>query len=118
YSDAFERINSEEVTIEITNDQGDHFDFTFDVRGNGYYLDAGNLPVGNYNFEASVTIGNQTYSESGKFAVTEVNLENVVIRANHRMLYQLAAQSGGGFFAPTQADEIIRQLKESNHLKP
>jgi hypothetical protein len=118
YNDAFERINSEEVTIEITNDQGDHFDFTFDLRGSGYYLNAGNLPVGNYNFEASVTIGNQTYSESGKFAVTEVNLENVVTRANHRMLYQLAAQSGGGFFAPTQADEIIRQMKESNYLKP
>ncbi len=118
YNDAFERINSEEVTIEITNDQGDHFDFTFDVRGNGYYLDAGNLPVGNYNFEASVTIGSNTYTESGKFAVTEVNLENVDIRANHRMLYQLAAQSGGGFFNPTQADEIISQLKASNYLKP
>jgi len=118
YNDAFERIVTEEVTIEITNDQGDHFNFTFDVRGSGYYLDAGNLPVGNYNFKASVSIGSQTYTESGRFAVTEVNLENVVTRANHRMLYQLAAQSGGGFFAPTQAGEIIRQLKESNYLKP
>jgi hypothetical protein len=118
YNDAFERLNNEEITIQITNEQGDRFDFTFDVRGNGYHLNAGNLPVGNYHFDASVTIGSQTYTESGKFAVAGVNLENVITRANHRMLYQLAAQSGGGFYTPTQADEIIRQLKESNHLKP
>ena len=118
YNDAFERINNQEINITIDNGQGETFEFTFDIRGNNYYLNAGNLPVGNYSFSASVTIGNDTYTETGSFAVTEVNLENVVTRANHRMLFQLARQSGGGFYGPEQTDEIIQILKNSNHMKP
>ncbi len=118
YNDAFEIITSEEVTIEIENEKGEKFDFTFDVRGNGYYLNAGNLPVGNYSFNAEVTLGGQTYTETGNFAVSEMNLESVITRANHRMLYQLSSQSGGRFFSGIQTEQLINSLKESNHLKP
>jgi hypothetical protein len=118
YNDAFEVITSEEVTIEIVNELGDTYDFTFDVRGNGYYLNAGNLPVGNYRFSAEVILGEQIYTESGNFVITEMNLENVVTRANHRMMYQLATQSGGRFFSGSQADEVINVLQETNYLKP
>jgi hypothetical protein len=118
YNDAFERISTQEVNIAIENDRGDKFELTFDVRGDGYYLNAGKLPVGNYTFHAEVSIGSQTYTEKGNFAVTEVNLENIVTKANHRMLYQLGTQTGGGFFGPEQTGEIIKKLKESNHLKP
>jgi hypothetical protein len=118
YNDAFEVITSEEVTIEIVNELGDIYDFTFDVRGNGYYLNAGNLPVGNYRFSAEVILGEQIYTESGNFVITEMNLENVVTRANHRMMYQLATQSGGRFFSGSQADEVINALQETNYLKP
>lgn len=118
YNDAFEIVTSEEVTIEIENEQGDKFEFTFDVRSNGYYLNAGNLPVGNYSFNAEVTLGGKTYTETGNFAVTEMNLENVITKANHRMLFQLASQSGGTFFPGIQTDQLIDTLKQSNHLKP
>ncbi|MFW6290011.1 MAG: hypothetical protein ACOC0R_03500 [Mariniphaga sp.] len=118
YNDAFEIVTTEEVTIEIENEQGEKFDFTFDVRGNGYYLNAGNLPVGNYSFNAEVTLGGQTYTETGNFAISEMNLESVVTRANHRMLYQLSSQSGGRFFSELQSEQIINSIKESNYLKP
>ncbi|WP_147372247.1 hypothetical protein [Mariniphaga sediminis] len=118
YNDAFERITSEEVTVVIENEQGDELDFTFDVRGDSYQLDAGNLSVGNYSFTAEVTVGSETYTESGNFAVTAVNIENIVTQANHRMLYQLAVQSGGSFYPPSQAEQIIGDLKSSNTLKP
>lgn len=118
YNDVFERITSEEVTIVIENEQGDELDFTFDVRGNGYHLNAGVLPVGNYSFIAEVTIGNQSYTETGNFTVTGVNIENIVTQANHRMLYQLAAQTGGAFYTGNQVDQAIDALKKSNNLKP
>ena len=118
YNDAFEKINSEEITIVIKNEQGNEFDFTFDVRGEGYYLNAGILPVGNYAFQAGVTLGNETYVETGNFAVTAINLEDVVTQANHQMLFQLALQSGGGFFQPGEADKIRDELKNNKMLKP
>jgi hypothetical protein len=118
YNDAFERITTEEVNIDIVNDAGEEFHFTFDVQGDNYSLNAGKLPVGNYSFESEVTIGNETYTETGSFAVTAVNLENVVTRANHRMLYQLASQSGGNFFLPGQANQLVDKIENSNQIKP
>jgi hypothetical protein len=118
YNDVFERISNEEVTIVLRNESGDELDFTFDVRNNGYFLNAGNLPVGTYTFQAEVTIGNQTFSETGNFAVTAVNLENIVTQANHGMLYQLSAQTGGAFFTQKEVAQAMEELKNSNSLKP
>lgn len=118
YNDAYEKISNREINIEIRNEQGEEYEFTFDVRGQDYYLNAGNLPVGNYSFDARVSVGGVTYNESGNFSITEMNLERIVSRANHRMLFQLAAQSGGSFSQLDQVDEMIAGLKESNHLKP
>jgi len=118
YNDAFERITSEEVTIEIVNEEGDDFQFTFDVQGDSYTLNAGKLPVGNYSFTSEVSIGNETFTENGNFTVTAVNLENIVTRANHRMLYQLASRSGGNFYLPEQTSQLIEDLSNSNQLKP
>jgi hypothetical protein len=118
YNDVFERITTEEVSIVIQNEQGDELDFTFDVHGNGYHLDAGILPVGKYSFVAKVALGNQTFTEMGKFAVTGVNIENIVTQANYRMLYQLSSQTGGAFYTGNQIDQAIDELKKSNNLKP
>lgn len=118
YNDAFERITSEEVNIEIVNEEGEEFQFTFDVQGDAYTLNAGKLPVGNYNFNSEVTLGNETFTEAGNFTITAVNIENVVTRANHRMLYQLATGSGGKFYLPGETERLIDEIKNSNQLKP
>lgn len=117
YNDAFERINSEEVSIEIQNSNGEEFNFTFDIQNNNYYLNAGHLPVGDYTFSAEVEIGNKTHTETGRFTVVPVNLENVVTLANHNMLFQLASQSGGKFYNPDTIEELISELKDNNKLK-
>jgi hypothetical protein len=117
YNDAFERINSEEVNIEIKNANGDQFSFTFDVQGEKYYLNAGHLPTGDYTFDANVKIGEKTFDESGRFTVVPVNFENVVTRANHNMLYQLSAGSGGKFYLPNKIEDLISELKSNNKLK-
>ena len=118
YNDAFERITSEEVNIEIQNTNGDKFDFTFDVQGEKYYLNAGHLPTGDYTFSAEVTIGNKTFNKTGKFTVVRVNFEDIITRANHNMLYQLAEQSGGKFYLPSQVDQLIAELQNNNQIKP
>ncbi|MDD4108738.1 MAG: hypothetical protein PHH93_08470, partial [Prolixibacteraceae bacterium] len=118
YNDAFERITSAEVIITIKNEQGDELNFTFDAGEEYYKLNAGNLPAGNYSFTAEVTIGDDKYIENGNFTVTSVNIENIITRANHRMLYQLAGQSGGLFMLPGETDQITEKLKDDNRLKP
>lgn len=118
YNDALEKMTSEEVSIVITNEKGDEFSYIFDVRGNRYYLDAGNLPVGYYHFEAEVMLENELHTETGRFVVTAVQLEHLVTQANHRMMYQLAGHSGGSFHTPDQADNLIEELKKNDRLRP
>jgi hypothetical protein len=118
YNDAFEIITNEEINIVIENEEGNKLNFTFDVTDRGYILNAGNLPVGNYHFTAEVSIGNDIHREEGYFRVTAINLENIITKANHRILFQMAVQSGGGFFTPEELDELTSELKNNNNIIP
>lgn len=117
YNDAFERINSEEVTMEIRNSDDKEFNFTFDVQGNNYYLNTGHLPTDDYTFSAHVKIGNETYNETGRFTVTPVNFENIVTKANFNVLFQLAEQSGGKFYLSSDVNQLFSELENNNRLK-
>jgi hypothetical protein len=117
YNDAFERITTEEVKIELKNSNDEDFNFTFDIQGDNYHLNAGHLPMGNYTFSANVNIDKETFTETGSFTVVPVNIENLVTRANHNLLYQLANLSGGKFYLPNQTENLISELKSTNKLK-
>ena len=117
YNDAFERISSQEVTIEIKNTNGEELNYTFDADGADYFLNAGNLATGDYTFESTVVIGDKTFYENGSFTVVPIGLEDIVTRANHNMLFQLAENSNGKFYTPDKTEQIISDLKNSNQLK-
>ncbi len=118
YNDAYERITSDEINMVIQNSDGDEYNYTFDVVGGNYQLNTGHLPVGDYTFSASVKVGNETFNETGRFTVAPVNFENIVTQANYNTLFQLAAQSGGKFYLPSETKQLINELKTSNRLKP
>ncbi len=117
YNDVFERISSNEVKIKLQNDKNEEFEFTFDVMGNDYYLNAGHLPMGDYGFSANVEIAGKNFNENGRFTITPLNFESLDLRANHNLLYQLANQSGGKFYQPTETGLLINDLKNNPQLK-
>jgi hypothetical protein len=117
YNDVFEKVNNEEVKIKIQNSNNEEFEYTFDIQGSDYFLNAGHLPSGDYTFSAEVAIGDKTFNETGRFTITPVNFENLDLRANHNLLYQLATQSGGRFYQPNQSEQLISDLKNNNQLK-
>lgn len=116
YNDAFERVSNSEISITLTNEDSETFSFTFDVQGDEYYLNTGRLPVGDYSFEASAMLGDETHRETGSFTVTAVNLEKIVTRANHNLLFQLATLSGGNFYLPDQTNSLLDELENSKQI--
>ncbi|MBN1986837.1 MAG: hypothetical protein JW761_11065 [Prolixibacteraceae bacterium] len=118
YNEAYKKITSEEVKIKMNNQTGEEFDFTFDEQGENYFLNAGHLPTGDYSFNAEVTVGNETFTETGNFTVTVVNIENTQSRANHQVLYQLAGLSGGKFYLPEQTTRMLGDIQNGQELKP
>jgi len=117
YNEAYEKITTEEVSIDIQNTNGEEYNFTFDLRGTNYYLNAGHLPTGDYTFSSNVTIGDETFNETGSFTIVPVDLESIVTRANHNMLYQLATNSNGKFYSSNSAEQILSDIQKNNQLK-
>lgn len=117
YNDAFEIINNAEIIITIENEDGNKFNFTFDSTEKGYILNAGNLPVGDYLFNAEVLIGGDKFTEQGKFSIKALNIENIITKANHRILYQIAENSGGDFFTPSELENLTTVLKKNSNIK-
>jgi hypothetical protein len=118
YNDAFEPINTPEVSLVLRDSTQQEYVYVFD-RGNQFYrLDAGVFPPGDYHFEAKVEIGNQMYTETGNFAVMPVNIELLETQANHRMLYQLAQLTGGGFYLPADTDNLIESIISNSRIRP
>ncbi|MBK6281762.1 MAG: hypothetical protein IPF54_03000 [Draconibacterium sp.] len=56
YNDVFEKVNNEEVKIKIQNSNNEEFEYTFDIQGSDYFLNAGHLPSGDYTFQPKLQL--------------------------------------------------------------
>jgi hypothetical protein len=113
-----ELINEPDLIIEITNENGKKYPFTFNKNFKNYHLDAGLLPPGNYSYSSKVNLGNKTYSESGRFRIEKLFSEVLNSVANHNLLQTLALKSSGKMFYPGQEKEMIELIKKREEIKP
>jgi len=118
YNDSYELINEPEININITNEDGKNYTFTFSKTPNAYYLNAGVLPVGNYTFLAKTAWAGQEYKAQGSFTVTPLQLETLQTIANHQLLHALAQKSGGQVVYPGQIDSLVNYIKQQPNIKP
>jgi hypothetical protein len=118
YNDAYEPVNESEVSIVFSNEEGREYPFVFSRTASAYRLDAGALPVGNYNFVAGTVRDGQKFEERGRITVKPYALEGADLTANHALLQALASASGGKVFYPNQIDEIEAYLDQTADLKP
>lgn len=118
YNDSYELINEPEVSIVITDTDGKNFPFTFNKTTNGYVLNAGSFPVGNYRYSAKVTVGSKVYSEKGEFSVSALQMETTNIIADHQLLYSLVRKSGGEMIYPDQTGKLAELLNTNKDIKP
>lgn len=117
YNAAYQPINNVDALLQIEDADGNEFPFTFSPSNTGYRLDAGALPVGNYNYRASVVSNGETLAETGNFAVLPFALEGASLTANHQMLYNISSQTGGQLYTPAQVDDLVEGLLNSDQVQ-
>ncbi len=117
YNEAYELINSPEVTIQMTDSTGREFSYIFDRSQLFYRLDAGVLPPGRYAFTATTTTERETRTETGEFAVIPVNVELADLRADHGMLYRLSFETGGKFFTEKEAPRLAEVILHNSAIQ-
>jgi len=118
YNESYELINDPEVEIVISNDDERQFPYIFNKSGNAYHLDAGIFPPGNYTWKAEARAGAITYTSSGQFSVTSIDIEALNTVADHQLLHQLSEGSGGKMYFPSNLDDLAQDILSRDDIRP
>ncbi|MBX7050465.1 MAG: hypothetical protein K1X54_00375 [Flavobacteriales bacterium] len=116
YNQSYEAITNKEISMRIVSEDGIEFNYVFSVSGNRYRLNAGQLPVGNYNYEATVNGEPTIPKERGEFSISPLQLEVVNTIADHRLMYQLAADNNGEMIYPSELSSLSEKIKNKKDI--
>lgn len=116
YNANLEAINTADVRLRITDSTDQELSYVFDRVGNAYRLDAGRLAAGAYRWSASAELDGRKLSRSGVFHVHEPMLERSTTVADHALLADLSATTGGRTLYPAQLNELTQVLKDQQGL--
>jgi len=118
YNDSYQLVNDPEVNINIANEEGKTYNFTFSKTAKAYTLNAGILPPGNYTYIAKTAWAGQEYKAQGSFSVVPLQLETVQTVANHQILHQLSQRNGGAVVYPQNIDSLVSYIQQQPNIKP
>jgi hypothetical protein len=76
------------------------------------------LPVGKYTYRSTVKVGEQLYQETGEFNISPIQVESAITRADHQLLYNLAAKHGGEMYAGEDMEALSKELASREDIKP
>ena len=124
----------DKYTEHIIVHTGQNFDYELNeiffkelhIRKPDYFLDAGFLPAGDYDYTARAKNGAEEYMSRGRFAVADIQLENLQLPANLELLRNLSRTYDGRFYyagsayAPQNAvwKQILQDIEDRPDLKP
>ena len=118
YNQAFELINTPEISITIKGNDDKTYPFTFSRTEKAYSLNAGYFPPGDYSYTATARFQDQPLTSSGRFTVSALQVETNETVADHQVLYALANKYGGEMFYPSQMGQIPDLLRQREDIKP
>lgn len=118
YNESYELINGGDVQLSLQNGSGRKFTYTFSKTDKAYTLDLGLLAPGNYNYEATTSVGAKTQMVRGQFAVIPLQVEFLQTTANHQLLNEIAQETGGSLFYPYQLEALEKAVRNNDIIKP
>jgi hypothetical protein len=118
YNESYQLINEPDVSMVITNSEGNEFTYTFNKTNKAYSLNAGTLPVGNYSYRATVVVNGNELVYNGQFSIQPIQLELYETTADHGMLRLLSEKYGGQLLYPDALENIPAMLEEKGTVKP
>jgi len=116
YNENRELVNTPDVTLQVFDENKSKTTFTMNKESNSYSLNAGNLAAGTYSYSASTVWNGKSYTASGNFRVTALNIEEVNTTADFGLLNELATQYRGEFVYPDQLLSLKDKIRENKAI--
>jgi len=115
-----ELINTPDAKITIMDSAEHKTEFSFERNGSAYGLNIGIWAPGTYHYTAQTTAPDQskTYTVTGTFVVTGMPLEMMQQGADYPLLYSLAHEYKGAFFAANHISSLYDTITHNDHIKP
>lgn len=118
YDAAFELVHDAEVDLVLRDAQGLERNYAFSRSGRGHRLVINGAAPGRYTYTASTTYDGTPLKASGEFVVQPVQVEQVRTVADHGLLADLAAGTGGRMVRPGGLDELREALLTDPRYAP
>mgnify|MGYP001050073923 CR=1 FL=1 len=117
YNDSYQAVNEPEVNLQVKNEAGKLFNYTFSKTETAYQLDAGTMTAGNYSYVANTALGGKKYTATGSFHVNALIAEYQQTTANHQLLNTMSKQSNGKLFMPENLLKIADEILKNENIK-
>jgi len=112
YDKSYEKTDDFDVSMELTDELGNTYNYMFNPTGLGYFLDVGRLQPGLYNYTAKVTDGTKVFKKIGSFIVEPVDVEWTKISADFTVLQKLSSRTNGEFYLPAEMNELAKIFED------
>ncbi len=118
YNESYELINEPDIKMVLKGGGDTTYEAQFSKQNNSYYLNMGELPLGNYTWTATTQVGKQRLEKSGRFAVQVVMLETANLVADHDLLKSMAKVTGGQYFDKEHIADVAKAIQKNDNIKP
>ena len=116
FNDLQERVNSFNVSLQLTDEKGKNFQFQFSKTNDAYQLQIKNLLPGKYSYSASADGGNYPIKK-GEILVKSMQLESIQTKSNFEALRAISQESGGEFYATDNLKILADKLANNPNMK-
>jgi hypothetical protein len=113
YNDIFEKVYGQKIDLKITGEDGKGNSYSYVNSENGSLFEVKGLQPGIYKYSATTTLAGKLQKSEGEFTVKEILLEALQTTADHRLLRNIANQTNGGFYFPSEVSSLTTYLKEN-----
>ncbi|NEM97097.1 vWA domain-containing protein [Pontibacter burrus] len=115
YNEALEPIYGQNITLKLSDEDGQTKSFTFANGENQSGVNIGTLPGGRYTYSATARINGSLQQDKGEFIVEELQLEALHAVADHNLLYQLASNTGSNLYFPNTLEQLEQDILKANY---
>lgn len=119
YDENFQPIDNAQIAVTVTRGNQTS-EVSLVPIGNGQYEGSfESLDEGDYQFTAQVKVDGKILGEDrGTFSVGGINVEFQETRMNKELLEQLAARTGGKYFTPASAQNLVQSITSLPNFTP
>ncbi len=111
YNDVYERIGGNTIYLNISDENGDVTSYEFVANRTNSTVFAGSMKEGIYDYEASTRINNTNHRVIGEFLVSNIDLEQLSLVADHKLLADISERSGGTYTSISQLETLQNEIE-------